>query len=201
MSKKRDFKPSVKDVALDILEIAHCNLTFALTGLKPNDIHKQILPEINHITWIVGHLAVQMDFILGELCQGKSKMLKEYQDYFAYGVSKEIVKKLPSISFKELVDLYLEIFEDGMNYLNNLPIEKYYNFPEVDGGNKIQESLIIAIERISLHFMGHVGQIYVIRRALENPGGGFVAGMSTENRNIRMQNWVKWWEHNKATFE
>ena len=48
--------------------------------------------------------------------------------------------------------------------------------------------------------MGHMGQIVLIRRSIGNPGFGFVAGMSKENREKRITQWKKWWEENKENF-
>ncbi len=141
-----------------------------------------------------------MDFICGELCQGYRKLSEEEGACYSFGVSKEEINEGLPTSFKELIESYLEIRKDAFDYLNKLPEEKFRQVPEADAGKKSQESLMQAIQRVSLHFMGHMGQIVLLRRALGNPGFGFVAGMTKENREKRIDQWMKWWEENKEKF-
>ncbi|MFW9975477.1 MAG: hypothetical protein ACFFDQ_09450, partial [Candidatus Thorarchaeota archaeon] len=68
-------------------------------------------------------------------------------------------------------------------------------FPEYE------ENLLQSIQRIAFHYMGHVGQIVLIRRALGNPGPTFVGGISSIGREKIREKWNAWWKENKETFE
>ena len=189
-----------KELSIELLEIAECNLLLSIIGLEKEQVLKQIDEEVNPIGWIFGHCASHMDYIFGELCIGKRLLTEEESKYYAYGVSKDKVKEGLPTSFKDLIESYLKIREDAFNYLKKLPEEKYREVPEADTEKQAKESGMQAIQRVALHYMGHMGQIILIRRSIGNPGFGFVAGMSKENREKRIAQWMKWWEENKEDF-
>ncbi len=200
MTETSSDKRNVKELSITLLEIADCNLLLSTIGLEKEQVLKQIGKEVNHIAWIVGHCASHMDIIFGELCQGKRQLTEEESIIYAYGVSKDKINKGLPTSFKDLVESYLKIREEAFDYLNKLPEEKYREVPEADAGKQVKESIMQVIQRVALHYMGHMGQIILIRRAIGNPGFGFVAGMSKENREKRIDQWMKWWEENKEKF-
>ena len=193
-------KRDIKELSITLLEIADCNLLLSTIGLVEEQVLKQIGEEVNHITWIFGHCASHMDYIFGELCQGKRLLIEEENDAYAYGVSKEKINEGLPNTFKDLIEKYLKIRKEAFDYLNKLPEEKYREVPEADAGKQAKESVMQAIQRVALHYMGHMGQIILIRRSIGNPGFGFVAGMSKENREKRIDQWMKWWEENKEKF-
>ncbi len=193
-------KRDIKELSITLLEIADCNLLLSTIGLEEEQVLKQIGEEVNHITWIFGHCASHMDYIFGELCQGKRLLIEEENDAYAYGVSKEKINEGLPNTFKDLIEKYLKIRKEAFDYLNKLPEEKYREVPEADAGKQAKESVMQAIQRVALHYMGHMGQIILIRRSIGNPGFGFVAGMSKENREKRIDQWMKWWEENKEKF-
>lgn len=193
-------KRNIKELSITLLEIADCNLLLSTIGLEKEQVLKQIGEEVNHITWIFGHCASHMDYIFGELSQGKRLLTDEENEAYAYGVSKDKINEGLPNTFKDLIVRYLKIRKEAFDYLNKLPEEKFRKVPEADAGKKSKESLMQAIQRVSLHFMGHMGQIILLRRALGNPGFGFVAGMTKENREKRIDQWMKWWEESKEKF-
>lgn len=193
-------KRNIKELSISLLEIADCNLLLSIINLEKEQVMKQIGEDVNYIAWIFGHCASHMDFICGELCQGYRKLSEEEGACYSFGVSKEELKEGLPTTFKELVESYLEIRKDAFDYLNKLPEEKFRLVPEADAGKKTKESLMQAIQRVALHYMGHMGQIVLIRRAIGNPGYGFVAGMNKENREKRIAQWTEWWEKNKEKF-
>lgn len=194
-------KRNEKEIAIDILKIAEANLFVSLYGIKMEDLTKRISEDSNHIFWIFGHCANHMDYVFGELCQGKKWFNDEIHQYFAYGVAKDIAHQKPLHSFKTLIETYLELSESVMNYLENLPLEKFREKPEYQKEGERIESIFNALQRVALHFMGHMGQITMIRRTIGNPVPmGFVAGMANESREMLKTNWMKWWQENKEEF-
>lgn len=194
-------KRNLKKTKIDLLRIAESNLLASIYGIKPEELLKQITPETNHICWIFGHCASQLDFIFAGLCQGKQFFSDEEREYYSYGVSKEKAKNPPPKSFMQVVNRYLEISEDAFNYLNKLPEEKFRETLEKDTGKNTKESLIQTIDRVALHFLGHMGQITLIRVALGNPMGGFVGGIVEKNREGLYERWNKWWKENKELYK
>ncbi len=191
----------MKEYAMDLLEIADCNLLLSIINLEKEQVMKQIKKDVNPIAWIFGHCASHMDFICGELCQGYRKLSEKEGACYSFGVSKEAIEEGLPTSFKELVESYLLIRKDAFDYLYKLPEEKFRHVPEADAGKNTNESILQSIQRIALHFMGHMGQIVMLRRAIGNPGYGFVAGMTKENREKRITQWMNWWEENKDKFQ
>ncbi|HUT79593.1 MAG TPA: DinB family protein [Candidatus Bathyarchaeia archaeon] len=189
-----------KQMAIDLLDIAEKNLLLSIVGLKNEEVTKQIAPNINHILWIVGHLASHVDMVYCDSCMDNRIMNEDMTKYFAYGVSKEQVTEKPPVSFGELIEIYLKISKKVFEYLDQLPEEKYMYVPETSEGKEIKESIKNTLERVSLHMMGHIGQIYLIRRHIENPGKGFVAGIAKSGRQYILENWLKWWEENKKEY-
>ncbi|NHJ32448.1 MAG: DinB family protein [Asgard group archaeon] len=193
-------KRNVKELSITLLEIADCNLLLSIINLEKEQVMKQIGDEVNPIAWIFGHCASHMDFICGELCQGYRRLSEKEGACYSFGVSKEEINEGLPTSFMELVESYLLIRKDAFDYLYKLPEEKFRQVPEADAGKKSNESLMQSIQRVALHYMGHMGQIILIRRAIGNPGIGFVAGMAKENREKRIAQWIKWWKENKESF-
>jgi len=200
MAETNNDRRTIKELSITLLEIADCNLLLSTIGLEKEQVLKQIDEEVNPIGWIFGHCASHMDYIFGELCQGKHSLTEEESKCYAYGVSKDKVNEGLPTSFKDLIEKYLKIREKAFDYLKKLPEEKFREVPEADAGKQAKESVMQAIQRVALHYMGHMGQIILIRRSIGNPGFGFVAGMSKENREKRIAQWMKWWEENKEDF-
>ncbi|MHA2501226.1 MAG: hypothetical protein ACXAEL_16785 [Candidatus Hodarchaeales archaeon] len=74
-----------------------------------------------------------------------------------------------------------------------MPEEKFNELPE-NNNKKNTETVSELIQRISLHFLGHTGQIYQVKREL-GKGGYFVTGVKKENRETSRTKWLKWWSN------
>ena len=187
-----------KLLAIEFLEIAEANLLNSLVKLRPEDVYKQAHPQFNTIAWIVGHCAVHFHMVLSKTCQGKSIFSDEIGHYFRYGTTKkEISESELPITFSELIDEYLQISSEGFLYLHTLgdaDFEKVI-FPEIN------ETLMHSIQRIALHYMGHMGQIVLLRRALANPGPTFVGGVKESSRKKMREEWISWWNNVRDDFK
>jgi len=193
-------KKSIKELAIETLAIAECNLLDALKSIRPEDVHQQIFPDINPIIWIFGHCAAHMDKVFGVWCQGTQVLMESQQAFYRFGAVKEEIKAGLPASFRELVDAYLSISNSCFHYLNQLSEDEFHNVPSNYPEEPENESHFQLIQRISLHYMGHMGQILTIRRALGNPGPSFVSGMFKEYREKQVTAWKEWWEANKVQF-
>ena len=136
--------------------------------------------------------------VLCSTCQDLQVFSDEVTHYYRYGTTKaEILETGPPHSFAELIDEYLKISENGFSYLDGLDDDDFQTviFPE------IKETLLMSAQRIALHYMGHVGQIVLIRNALGNPGPTFVGGID-QNERVRMKKeWESWWAETRHVFE
>lgn len=61
------------------------------------------------------------------------------------------------------------------------------------------ETVAELVQRISLHFLGHTGQIYQIKREL-GKGGTFVMGVEKKNRHDSRAKWLKLWNTSKTQY-
>ncbi len=102
------------------------------------------------------------------------------------------------LPLNNLIDNFLKISNASFDYLKNLPEEKFDDIPEhsMEGNTETVSELI---QGISLHFLGHVGQIYLIKKEL-GKGGYFVTGVKKEERDDSRIKWLKWWEDNKQNY-
>jgi hypothetical protein len=117
--------------------------------------------------------------------------------YYRYGTTKEEIDTTePPFCFNELVDEYLEVSKIGFSYLQSLDEDAYSEilFPEIN------ETLEESLQRIALHYLGHTGQIVLIRRALGNPGPTFVGGLQEPAYNRMLDEWNSWWSESKENF-
>jgi hypothetical protein len=185
------------EIAIEAYEIAEANLLLSLMSLKSDEIYKQIGPEFNSIGWIFGHCAVHLHWVIDLTYQKKRTYNEEVCHYFRYGTTKEEINQTtPPIKFKDLVDAYLEISKSSLEFLHQKGDDSIHDeFPQ-----QPKETLLHQIYRIIFHYMGHMGQIVMIRRALGNPGRSFVDGVRAEYRDALLKDWHKWWNDSKHEF-
>ncbi len=196
-STKNKNEMDLKELSISTLEIAQINFLMSFKGINPESISKRIHIEINPISWIIGHCISHMDWYLS-LFTGERIYSEKQQKYLAYGASKEdITEKLP-FSFREILDKYLLISKSFFEYLKGFQEEKFHQITSQENGG---ETLIQKIQRITLHYMGHTGQIVIIRRALGVSSWSFVSGIKKEERQKYMKEWIKWWEENRMKFD
>ncbi|MHA2226368.1 MAG: DinB family protein [Candidatus Hodarchaeales archaeon] len=187
----------LKTFAIETFEIAEWNVLKAIFRLKPRDFEIQITPNLNPIRWVIGHLTIHMDSIFNHLCLGERKLDQDFRDYFTMGPDRANQREFP-MSYMELIDKFLEFSKISFEYLNNLPEEKFTEVPEHNTG-KNSEIVVELIQRISLHFLGHTGQIYQIKREL-GKGGTFVMGVKKKNRDDSRAKWLNWWNAKKEHY-
>jgi hypothetical protein len=186
----------LKEYAINTLDIAEWNVLRAIMRLKPSDLEYQITPKLNPIQWIIGHLAWQMDHIFSKLCQGESRLIPVWRA-FATGAEKMNQEDFP-ITQRDLIDSFLEVSRASFKYLQSLPEKKFHELPEHNTGRNT-ETLCELIQRVSLHFLGHTGQIYWIKKEL-GKGGYFVTGVKRKQRSDSRAKWLKWWNENKEKY-
>ncbi|MFW9966313.1 MAG: DinB family protein [Candidatus Thorarchaeota archaeon] len=191
-------KDNTKKAAISLLATSECNLLYSLRGLRSEDIYRQAQPELNSIGWIFGHCAVHMDWVLSLITEGTRAFSEEVCYYYRYGTTKsEILDGGTPISFSDLLDSYLKVSESFLTFLTEIEEDTLYKaFP-----GEPSEDLMQTILRVSLHFMGHAGQIVLIRRALGNPGPSFVSGVKKDSREQIMADWHDWWRSNRESFQ
>jgi len=187
----------MKKSAINLLRAAEVNLLNSFKGIRPEEVDKRTQPEFNSVSWIVGHCFVHFHMVLCLTCQDTRLFSKEVMHYFRYGTTKEEIESAkPPFSFEELVDEYLDVSRLGFSYLESLDDDAY---PEVLF-SEINETLEESLQRIALHYLGHAGQIVLIRRALGNPGPTFVGGLQEADYNRMLDAWNSWWSESKKTF-
>jgi hypothetical protein len=189
---------TLKTFAIETFEIAEWNVLKAIFRLKPKDLEKKITPNLNPIRWVVGHLIIQMDYIFNHLCLNERKINESFREYFAMGPDRANHREFP-LSYMELIDTFIEFSNKGLNYLIELPEEKFSELPEHNKG-KNSETVGELIQRMSLHFLGHTGQIYQTKREL-GKGGTFVMGVKKKNRHDSRAKWLVWWNANKTKYK
>ncbi|MFW9768594.1 MAG: DinB family protein [Candidatus Thorarchaeota archaeon] len=187
----------MKKSAINLLRAAEVNLLNSFKGIQPDEVTIRPQPEFNSISWIVGHCFVHFHMVLCLTCQDTRLFSKDVMHYYRYATTKEEIDTVsPPFSFDELVDEYLGVSEKGFSYLDSLDDDAYPEilFPEIN------ETLEESIQRIALHYLGHVGQIVLIRKAIGNPGPTFVGGLQEPDYIRMFDSWRSWWSESKESF-
>lgn len=180
------------------VEIAECNLLQSLIGLSSEQIYSLASPKINSIGWIFGHCAIHYHWVVSLTCQNREFFSDEVCEYFRYGTTKEeILSSKPPLPFRDLIDTYLEMSNCNKEYLQGLESSMFH---QKFAGNP-SESLLETLYRMAFHYMGHMGQIVMLRRLLGNPGPSFVDGVIQSDREQIINRWQKWWDENKLQFD
>ena len=171
---------SAKDICIDMLDIADINFVSNLQGLKPEDVNVKAHSDINSIKTIVRHCARQMD-----------RTIETYS-------IERVMRDKKEYSFEEIIDMYLQISQSFFGLLKELPIEAFNDNPGGTG-----EILNKRIQRIALHYLGHTGQVVLIRKMLGrgiSGAYGFVKAMSIPTRKKIRKEWLDWWNGTKESF-
>ena len=187
----------MKKNAIELLRTAEINLLNSFKGIRPSEVDRRTQPEFNSISWIFGHCVGHFHMVLCSTCQDVKLLTDDALHYYRYGTSKEEIDSSDSpLTFGELVDEYLKVSQMGFNYLEQLGEADFHRvmFPE------IQETLSKSVQRMALHYLGHVGQIVLIRRALGNPGFSFVGGVQENDRKRMFEDWNNWWKESRESF-
>jgi hypothetical protein len=129
--------------------------------------------------------------------QGTSQLREEERNPFATGAERMDMKMFP-LSMKNLIDNFLKVSESSFEYLKKIPEEKINELPEYNL-ERNTETVGELVQRISLHCLGHVGQIYLIKKEL-GKGGYFVTGVKKKQREDSRKKWMKWWADNRENY-
>ena len=145
----------------------------------------KIHPDANSIQKIFGHCSRQMDMYLAK-----------YTGEKIFPQPKKSIEELikGGYTLVQFIEAYLLISEAFFSNIKKTP-EADYTKP-IDKGEK----LVNILQRISLHFAGHMGQICYIRKILANEVEGsytFIKAMSMPTRKKLRKEWFEWWEHNQ----
>lgn len=194
--EERNFM-SLKKFAIGTFDLAQWNVLRAIMRLKHDDLMYQVTPRLNPISWILGHLTWHMDLIFNRNCQGKSQLKPEVRDCFATGAERMDLEQFP-LSMMNLIDNFLKVSKSSFEYLELLPEERFDELPDhnLEGNTETVSELM---QRLSLHFLGHVGQIYWIKKEL-GKGGYFVTGVKKAQRDDSRKKWMEWWENNRKDY-
>ncbi|MHA1955201.1 MAG: DinB family protein [Candidatus Heimdallarchaeaceae archaeon] len=185
---------SPKEVLIEIFEITEINFLQSFKGIKSEIVSQQFRDDVNHIAWIIGHCISHMDLYLSVFSKER-KLTDNQRKYHAYGVSKNEIEQFP-FSFRELIDIYLSISEEFFGKLKTLTDEDFIRIINPDNNENLKHMM----HRITLHFMGHTGQIVLLRRIFDDPFWSFVGGVSENARSKLRKEWIKWWEENKTEY-
>ncbi len=115
-----------------------------------------------------------------------------------WGPNRAKLRDFP-VSYLDLIEKFLEFSKISFDYLNNL-FETSFTELSKYNTSKNTETVTELIQRISLHFLGHMGQVYQIKRELGKVGT-FVMGIKKKNRDDSRAKWLTWWKENKIKYK
>jgi hypothetical protein len=183
----------IKDELISFLEIVEINFLMSLKEVKPELVNRKAVENVNSIAWIVGHCVLNFDRFVS-IYTNQPLLTQEESEF--YGLTKDPVKDY-SVTFVKLMDIYLELSSKLFDILEKLDVKKFDKIPHEQVKGKISD----IIKSMSLHIMGHTGQIVLIRKMLDNPFWSFIQGVFEEDRKELRKNWIEWWEENKEFYK
>lgn len=204
VARDNAYLDGAKDVALTCLEVARHNVLLSIRGVAAETVGRRIAvrEEANSISWIVGHLAQQLERHFLRWCQGIQVLADEEMRPFLFGASKAVAREA-RLPFRDVVEYFQKVSDASLQYLKALPAEGFRRVPEarLSSGQQNANTILELVERNALHLLGHAGQIFMIRRLLGDYGSDtFVRGMTTEERAKGRQEWDGWWAENRDRF-
>lgn len=176
-------KITLKSELLSIFDIAEINLLMSIKGLSDEEARKKVLKEVNSILVIFLHCAKQLEKYLSKFTQ---------EIIYPKGNASKLVEN--GYTLGQAIEGYLQISAEFVRRVHALEEEKLLE--PIDKGEK----LFKIIERVSLHFCGHMGQISLLRKLLDNSiegGYTFIKAMSKLTRDKLRKEWKQWWLENK----
>jgi len=187
-----------KNLLIKTLEIAELNFLQSFKGMKVTAMNKRAHPNVNPIHWIIGHCMAHMYANLQHLTKEIS-LSEEILYFIRGGANVKEIKEIFPFSIKNLIDDYIKISTKFFEYLNDMPDDQIFEKPS-DAYEKWYER----IQRIALHFMGHTGEIFILRKEIEGRGSikqrFFVDGVNENLRKRLKDEWLRWWDENKHDF-
>ena len=185
----------IKDEFISCLEIAEINFLMSLKEVKPELVTQKAAENINTIAWIVGHCVLNFDRFLS-IYTNEHLLTKDESEYYIYGLTKDPVKDC-SVPFVRLIDYHLELTSKLFKIFEKLEVKEFDEIPHEEA----KGTLVDIIKSVSLHVMGHTGQIVLLRKMLDNPFWSFIQGVEKESRKEFRKTWITWWEENKASYK
>ncbi|MHA2171097.1 MAG: hypothetical protein ACXAB7_14480 [Candidatus Kariarchaeaceae archaeon] len=180
---------SLKDGLIDTFDIVETNFLLSFKGIQPVNLLKKPQPNVNTIFYIIVHCCFHMDGIVRSV-DGKSMLDPTLLAY----VKNEIQE--PPISFNIVINSYLKISSRFKEILHDIPAENYLNRETGESREEIYRWL----QRITLHYMGHTGQISTLKRILEDDAHYFMQGVTDDSRKKIREEWDEWWNANQQNY-
>jgi len=153
------------------LHFARSEFLRCLEGVSEEDGRRRLLP-MNCISWIVGHLAAQEQWLWVEAAQGEIVTLSVYE-LTGHG------RPVSTPSLAEMWEAWHAITTAADRYLNTVTTDNLQTFLAADG-RKLPESVGTLLHRNIYHYWFHTGEAHAIRQQLGHPNlPEFVGNMKT----------------------
>ena len=179
----------LKSVLIDTFELVETNFLLSFKGIKPENLLVKAQSNVNNIFTIIVHCCFHMDGIVKSI-DGKRMMDTSLVPY----LKNEI--EAPPLSFKEVMNSYLKMSTRFKAILEEIPHDKY---PELETPES-REEIYKWLQRITLHYMGHTGQISTLKRIIEDDAHYFMQGVSDDDRKRIRGDWINWWNANQDDY-
>lgn len=142
------------------LRFARTELQRCLEGVSEADAQRRLMP-MNCISWIVGHLAAQENYLWNIMAQGLQLHPELYQRV-GFGMP-------PSTPpLEEMWAAWREITAAADLYLETLSAELLLTHLEWQG-ETWRENVGTSLQRNFLHYWFHIGEAHAIRQLLGHP--------------------------------
>lgn len=179
----------LKNVLIDTFDLVETNFLLSFKGIKPENLLVRAHSNVNSIFMIIVHCCFHMDGIVKSI-DGKRMMNTSLVPFLKNEM------EVPPLSFKEVMNSYLRMTARFKEILEEIPSNKYLELETPESREEIYKWL----QRITLHFMGHTGQISTLKRIIEDDAHYFMQGVTNKSRNVIRSEWLNWWNENQDSY-
>ena len=100
----------MKELLINLLRTAEANLLNSILRVDPKTVNKQALPEMNTITWIIGHCMAHFHMHLCNKCEDNQIDLQEIDhDFQCLATAEDKTGATTQLTFAHILDCFLVI--------------------------------------------------------------------------------------------
>jgi len=164
---------NVTDFSVHCLEGTRKHTLAQVEDLTKAEMMFQPRPDVNHATWLLGHVVTSENGLILRWCAGESVMPEKFLKVFFMGTSPD---PDPSVypAKEEILAVLAEVHTRAVEVVKGLSAEQLDERPEgyeemPAGAQELFWSKGACIYGHALHEAGHAAQISMLRRLMGKP--------------------------------
>lgn len=156
---------NLKDLVVSQLESSKWLYDKFVADFSDDDARFQPCPDGNHLNWILAHLAVSADSIMGKLAGQPPKLADQLHKDYGGGST---CRADDGMTRAEALRLFNEMHQRTVEFVKGFDASRYGD-PAPEGFPPLFPNVASVIGLLGTHPFWHFGQLSVNRRMLKKP--------------------------------